>query len=379
MRARRPAARAAILHDYLTQYGGAERVLEELCAMWPEADLYTTFYDRGRMARLGFRVPNRIHTLLPAWWPHNGRVAKFWTFAYPVAWRMLNLNRYDFVISSTSFAAHHARVHGDTPHISYCHSPPRFLYGLTTELNHAQIRRRFPIAGPIYRVLRALDQQAARRVTVFVANSQEVRARIARVYGRTAELIYPPVDVERFATIMPVRGEYFLTWGRLVASKRIDLAIRAAALAGVPLIVAGTGPEEARLRALAGSTVSFLGRVSDQERSALLVRCRAVLFPAEEDFGLVPVEAMAAGKPVIAYGAGGALESVVAGETGEFYTPAEAEVLARVLTAWDDDRYRPGRCRERAREFDAAIFRERMGVLVAQCLSQTIASRSAIR
>jgi glycosyltransferase involved in cell wall biosynthesis len=369
MSARRPAATVAILHDYLTQYGGAERVLEELCAMWPEADLYTTFYDRDRLARLGFRVPNRIHTILPVWWPHNGRAAKLWTFAYPVAWRLLKLKRYDVVISSTSFAAHHARLPGDTPHISYCHSPPRFLYGLTTELNHAQIRRRVPIAGPIYGVLRALDQKAARRVTIFVANSQEVRARIARVYGRTAELIYPPVDVERFATIIPVRGEYFLTWGRLVASKRVDLAIRAAALAGVSLIVAGTGPEEARLRALAGSKIRFMGRVSDRERSALLARCRAVLFPAEEDFGLVPVEAMAAGKPVIAYGAGGALESVVAGETGEFFSPAEAEVLAQVLTAWEDDRYRPARCRERAREFDASLFRERMGALVADCLS----------
>ncbi len=161
MRARRPAARVAILHDYLTQYGGAERVVEALCAMWPEADLYTTFYDQARMTRLGFRPPNRIHAFLPGWLPHHGPIAKLWTFVYPVAWRLLNLRRYNLVISSTSFAAHHARVHGDTPHISYCHSPPRFLYGLTTELNHGRIRRRFPIAGPAYRVLRAFDQRAA--------------------------------------------------------------------------------------------------------------------------------------------------------------------------------------------------------------------------
>ncbi len=379
MTARRPALRVAILHDYLTQYGGAERVLEELCALCPEADLYTTFHDRTHMARLGFRAPNRIRALLPAWLPHHGRVAKLWTFVYPLAWRLLNLDRYDLVVSSTSFAAHHARVRGDTPHISYCHSPPRFLYGLTTEVDHARIRRRFPIAGPLYAVLRSLDRKAARRVTVFVANSREVQARIARVYGRTAEVIYPPVDVSRFAAVVPEKGDYFLTWGRLVASKRVDLAIQAAAIAGVPLVVAGTGPEEARLRRLAGSGVRFVGRVSDEERSALLARCRAVLFPGEEDFGLVPVEAMAAGKPVIAYGAGGALETVLEGVTGEFFAPATAEALAQVLTAWDDDLYPSGRCRERAARFDAALFRERMRALAANCLSETFASRSAIR
>jgi glycosyltransferase involved in cell wall biosynthesis len=178
---------------------------------------------------------------------------------------------------------------------------------------------------------------------------------------------------------VPKRGDYFLTWGRLVASKRVDLAIQAAGRADVPLIVGGTGPEEARLRQCAGSTVRFVGRVSDEDRSALIARCRAVLFAAEEDFGLVPVEAMAAGKPVIAYAAGGALETVAAGETGEFFAPATADALARVLATWDDDRYLPERCRARAAQFDAALFRGRMRTLVESYLSATIASRSAIR
>lgn len=379
MTPRRAEPSVVILHDYLMQYGGAEHVLKELCLLWPEADVFTTFYDTDRMRRLGFAVPNRIQALLPTGLPHRGRTAKLWTFVYPLAWRLLDLSRYDLVISSTSFAAHHARVPADIPHVSYCHSPPRFLYGLTTELNHAQMRRRVPLLGLAYHALRVLDQRAARRVTVYVANSREVARRIAAIYGRTAEVIYPPVDVARFTVAMPRRGQYFLTWGRLVASKRVDLLVRAASLADVPLIVAGTGPEEQRLRRLAGSRVRFLGRVSDQTRLDLIEGCRAVLFAAEEDFGLVPVEAMAAGKPVIAYGAAGALETVVPGVTGELFQPASAETLAALLARWDDDRYPVEQCRERAAQFDAALFRARMRALVENCLTSTIASRPTIR
>jgi len=370
--------RVAILHDYLMQYGGAERVVEELCGLWPDADLYTTFHDRRRMAGLGFQVPASIRALFPAWLPHGGRLAKWWTFVYPLAWRCLNLNGYDLVISSSSFAAHHARVSPETPHLSYCHSPPRFLYGLTTELNHGRIRRLFPGAGLLYHWLRRLDQAAARRVTVFVANSSEVQRRIARVYGREAVVIYPPVDTEAFATIVPKPGEYFLTWGRLVGSKRIDLVIQGANLAGVPLVVAGTGPAESRLRRLAGPTVRFVGRVTDHERQRLLERCRAVVFAAEEDFGMVPVEAMAGGKPVIAYGAGGVLESVIAGETGEFIAERTPRALATLLVHWDDSRYQPARCRARAAEFDLGIFRSRMRALGESSLGSTIASGPSI-
>jgi glycosyltransferase involved in cell wall biosynthesis len=372
------APRVAVLHDYLVQYGGAERVVEELCGLWPDADLFTTFHDRQHMAGLGFQVPGSVRALLPSWLPHAGRMAKWWTFVYPLAWRCLNLEGYDLVISSSSFAAHHARVSPDTPHISYCHSPPRFLYGLTTELNHGRIRRLFPLARLLYRWLRRLDQAAARRVTSFVANSSEVQRRIARVYGREAIVIYPPVDTEAFATVIPKPGEYFLTWGRLVGSKRIDLLIQGANLAGVPLVVAGTGPVESRLRRLAGPTVSFVGRVTDQERLRLLESCRAVVFAAEEDFGMVPVEAMAGGKPVIAYGAGGALESVIPGVTGELFSDRTPEALAALMEHWDDSRYQPSSCRARAAEFDKRKFRERMREFGESFLSPTIASGPSI-
>ncbi|MGH2411343.1 MAG: glycosyltransferase, partial [Chloroflexota bacterium] len=356
----------------------AERVLEELCGLWPNADLYTTFHDRQRMAELGFQVPTPIRALLPSWLPHGGRLAKWWTFVYPLAWRCLDLNGYNLVISSSSFAAHHARVSQDTPHLSYCHSPPRFLYGLTTELNHRRIRRLVPGVGLLYRWLRRLDQAAARRVTVFVANSSEVQRRIARIYGREAVVIYPPVDTEAFAAVLSRPGEYFLTWGRLVGSKRVDLLIQGANLAGVPLVVAGTGPAASRLRRLAGPTVRFVGPVTDQERLRLLAACRAVVFAAEEDFGMVPVEAMAGGKPVIAYGAGGALESVIAGETGEFFPERTPEALAAVMTQWDDSRYQPTRCRARAAEFDKGTFRSRMRALGESSLDSTIASGPSI-
>ena len=370
--------RVAILHDYLVQYGGAERVLEEVCDLWPGADLYTTFHDRRRMAELGFQVPTPIHALLPSWLPHGGRLAKWWTFVYPLTWRCLNLNGYDLIISSSSFAAHHACVPPNTPHISYCHSPARFLYGLTTELSHERIRRLLPGAGLLYRWLRRLDQAAARSVTVFVANSAEVQRRIARVYGREAVVIYPPVDTKAFAATDPQPGEYFLTWGRLVGSKRVDLLIQGANLAKVPLVVAGTGPAEARLRRLAGPTVRFAGWVTDQERRRLLERCRAVVVAAEEDFGMVPVEAMAGGKPVLAYGAGGVLESVIAGETGEFFAKKTPRVLAALMAQWDDSRYPPWRCRARAAEFDRDTFRSRMRALGETSLGSPIASGPSI-
>lgn len=371
-------ARVAIVHDYLTQYGGAERVLEELCTLWPHADLYTTFYDHERMARLGFRVPRRPRPLLPPWLPHHGGWAKPWTPVYPLVWRAFDARRYEVVISSTSFAAHQVRVAPGAIHVSYCHSPPRFLHGLTTELDHERIHRLFPLARPLYAAMRKLDQTAAARVTQYVANSGEVRARIERIYGRPAEVVYPPVDTARFAAAVPRPGEYFLTWGRLVGSKRVDLLIRATALARVPLVIAGSGPEEPRLRALAGPQASFLGRVSDSRRLALLERCRAVLFAAEEDFGMVPVEAMAAGKPVIAYGVGGALETVVAGETGEFFYRQTPEALAELLARWGGARYDPARCRARAAAFDVAVFRRRMREVVENCRDAAIARRPSI-
>jgi glycosyltransferase involved in cell wall biosynthesis len=367
--------RVAITHDYLTQYGGAEKVLEALATIWPDADIFTTFYDRARLAKFGLRIPeSRIHALVPTWLPHSGPARKAWTFAYPVCWRSLDLRTYDLVISSTSYAAHHVQVRPDAKHVCYCHTPPRFLYGLTTELPHDRMRRYVPFLPRVYDRLRQLDVEAASRVTCFVANSKEVQQRIHRFYGRDSTVIYPPVETAAFgpatAQERQATREYFLAFGRLVGSKRVDLVIEAANLAGVPLVVQGTGPWERRLRKMAGQTVRFAGWLPQPDLRDLVQNAAAMVFAAEEDFGIVLVEAMAAGTPVIAYESGGARESVVAGVTGEFFSPQDATALAGILRTFDSTRYSVQACVARAAQFDAHHFEEQITQLVAGVLQE---------
>jgi glycosyltransferase involved in cell wall biosynthesis len=320
-----------------------------------------------------------VHALFPSWLPHRGMVAKAWTPLYPPAWRLLDLRGYDLVISSSSFAAHHVRVDDGCVHVCYCHTPPRFLYGLTTEMDHAGLRRHLPVVAPLYPALRAADRSAARRVTAFVANSLEVQRRIGRYYARPATVIYPPVETALFHAVESVPGgDYFLSWGRLVASKRTDLIVEAATAAALPLVIAGAGPDERRLRGIAGPTVRFVHRPSGPALLRLLAGCRAVVFAAEEDFGIVPVEAMAAGKPVVAFGGGGALESVLPGVTGELFTPQAAEPLRHVLERFDPGRYDSAACRRHAARFDAALFATRMQAVIATVAGQGIASRPPI-
>lgn len=352
----------ALVHDYLTQYGGAEKVLEALHELWPLAPVYTTFYDPTQLLRLGFRIPSRsIRPILPSWLPHRGSFGKLWTPLYPLLFRRLSLARYDLVISSSSFAAHHVRASARTTHLCYCHTPPRFLYGLSTEVDHRRLRRWIPLLPLLYAALRALDRQAAARVTAYIANSREVQGRIRRCYDRDATVIYPPVDTAAFtASLSSTTGGYFLSYGRLVPSKRHDLAVQAATTGELPLIVAGRGGDLGRLRGLAGPTVRFVDSPDPPALRALLTGCRALVFAAEEDFGIVPVEAMAAGKPVIAFDGGGARESVVPGETGTFFTPQSHDALLEAMRNFDPGRYSPERCRARAAEFDAGVFDRRI-------------------
>jgi|GEM_PF-430869 len=359
--------RVALVHDYLTQYGGAEKVLEALHKLWPQAPVYTTFYDARLLLQLGFRIPAAsVRPILPSWLPHRGRLGKLWTPLYPLLFRRISLNRYDLVISSSSFAAHHIRVPDRTAHLCYCHTPPRFLYGLSTEVDHRRLRRWVPLLPVIYAALRLLDRRAAAHVTVYIANSREVRARIRRCYDREATVIYPPVDTAAFAAIHSSTTDgYFLSYGRLVPSKRHDLAVQAATMGGLPLIVAGRGGDLARLRGLAGPTVRFVKSPDPEALRTLLAGCRALVFAAEEDFGIVPVEAMAAGKPVIAFDGGGARESVIAGETGRFFAPQTPEALLAALVGFDPTRYSPERCRARAAEFDAGVFERGIRALIS--------------
>jgi glycosyltransferase involved in cell wall biosynthesis len=351
----------AIVHDYLYQYGGAEKVLEALHEIWPQAPIFTSFYLKKEMQKAGFEDQGmKIRTTWMQKLPLKKALAKPYFLFYPLAFRYLKLSGYDVIISSSSYAAHYARGYPYSLHICYCHTPPRYLYGYDTELDHQKIKKIFPFMPKVYSLMRGWDKSAAGLVDYYVANSEETKGRVRKHYLCEAEVVYPPVDIKKFLKVESNRGEYFFTYGRLVAHKRVDLIVEAFNQLGLPLKVAGSGLELGRLKKMAKANVEFLGRISDQSLLEYLSRCRAVIFAAHEDFGIVPVEAMAAGKPVIAYQAGGVLESILPGETGGFFFPQNSKALINTVKNFNPEKYDPGLCRKQAEKFDKEQFKEKI-------------------
>jgi glycosyltransferase involved in cell wall biosynthesis len=347
--------RVALVHDYLNQRGGAERVFAHIARAWPEAPVYTALYDpaatgdlvaadRVVLSRLA-RVPfaNRFFRALAPW--------------YPSAFEAFDFSAFDTIVSSTTAWAKGVIVPPGAVHVCYINTVSRFSFAYDE-----YVRARW--ARPLIARLIAWDARAAQRPTRFVANSRNVADRIAHFYGRDADVLHCPVDVERF-TPGSGGGDYFLIASRLLPYKRIDLAIAAAASAGVRLLVAGTGPAEGALRRMAeGTTTTLLGYVPDDRLNALLGEARAAIVPGEEDFGLVPLEAAAAGRPTIAFRAGGALETIVEGTTGAFFDQASPESLAAVLRAFDASAFQPSRLRRHAEAFGPQRFVEGLRTIV---------------
>ncbi|HXV26497.1 MAG TPA: glycosyltransferase [Candidatus Paceibacterota bacterium] len=347
----------ALVHEYLNQYGGAERVLQLLCARWPDAPVYTMLYDRratggvfdGRDVRTSFlqRLPGSIR------WHHA------YTALMPLAVEQFDTGAFDTVLSVSASFAKGIVTKPLSRHVSYCLTPPRFLWD-----DSQRFVRRFALpsflrtASPLLlSYLRVWDRQAADRVDEFVAISRCVADRIAKYYGRQASVVYPPVDVNRFVPReIPGVEPYFLMVGRLVAYKRFDIAIRAANRMRFNLLIVGAGVQERKLRKLAGPTVTFLGQVDDEALAALYAGCRAVIFPQEEDFGIVPLEAMAAGRPVIAFGGGGALETVVDGTTGLFFPEQSEDSLMQAVESFRGRSWSVSACRARAESFGTERF-----------------------
>lgn len=352
--------KVALVASWLNQYGGAERVLETVHDLFPEAPVFTSTYWPHAMPaaykawdiRVSFldRIPLANQRLLLPF--------------YPAAFESLDLRGYDRILSITSAFAHGVRVPPGAQHYSYCLTPARFLWNYADYVVRERIGRVPRLALPFFIAhLREWDRRAANRVTRFIAISEAVCERIARHYGRESQIIYPPVDVERFQ-VSKSREDFFLILSRLVPYKRIDLAITACSRLGLALVVAGEGRDRTRLQALAGPSVKFLGRVSDSDAHDLLARCRAFIFPGEEDFGITPLEANACGKPVVAFAGGGALETVQPGITGEYFCEPTADSLEQVLTAFDDAKYDPGSLRRHAEKFGTPVFRERIRQLI---------------
>jgi glycosyltransferase involved in cell wall biosynthesis len=288
---------------------------------------------------------------------------------YPLAFEQFDLSGYDLVLSNKSAFCHGVITPPETLHICYCLTPTRFLWMVEAYLQREGFGR---TAGwmlrPLLTWLRQWDRLAADRVDVFVAISREVQARIAKYYRRQSEIIYPPVDVERFTPSDRKPGDYYLAGGRLIPYKRVDLAVEAFNQLGLPLVVYGDGRDRAALEAVAGPNITFLGRVSWERLVDLFQHCRAFLFPGLEDFGIAPVEAQACGRPVIAYGGGGALDTVVEGETGAFFRQQSAAALAVAVATFDDAKASPAACRRNAERFATERFRRELLNLVERQL-----------
>lgn len=322
------------MHEWLTNRAGSEQVVAALRRTFPGSSVSTTLFDRSE-----FPDWEPVHTSVLQRVAHGPHAHERVLPLLPAAWRTVEVPDADLVISSFHSFSLRARRPAGVPHVVYCHTPPRFLW----EADQLADERR--AAGPALRVARGLlgpgDRRRARRPATWLANSTEVQGRIRRTYGLDAEVVHPPVEVDRFATALgtPV-GEHHLVFGRLVPYKRVDLALAAFAALGTPLLVAGTGRQADELRAGAPPNVRFLGRVPDDELPALLAGARSLVFPGVEDFGITPVEAMAAGTPVVALGRGGVLDSVTDGETGVLFAEPDVDSLVGAVrraeaTSWD--------------------------------------------
>ncbi|HUP35711.1 MAG TPA: glycosyltransferase [Candidatus Limnocylindria bacterium] len=366
----------AIVHDWLTGMRGGEKVLEAICELYPDAPIYTLVHDRGSVSpALERRV---IRTSLVQWLPAAGRLYRNYLPAFPTAVEFFDLDRYDLVISSSHCAAKAVLTPGAT-HVCYCHSPMRYAWDqFPAYFGPEQVGPlRSKLLSPILAGLARWDAGTAGRVDRFLANSQYVAGRIRRYYNRGSAIVYPPVDTEHYR--LPEAGcdrdAGFVIVSALVPYKRVDLAIEACRQVGVPLTVVGRGPEEARLRALAGADVRFAGWRSDDEVRDLYRRATAVLLPGVEDFGLVPVEAQACGTPVVAFGAGGALETVVEGVTGLLVREATVEAFAEALARMARARFDPAVIRANAERFSQQRFMTEFQAAVDAAVHDKAASR----
>ncbi len=351
-----PAGKTALVVSWLNQYGGAERVLEVVHELFPSAPVFTSTYWAAAMPATYRTWDIRTSFLDRIPIAHQRLLLPF----YPAAFESLDLGGFERVLSIPSAFAHGVRLPAGAQHLCYCLTPARFLWNYADYVERERIGRLPRAILPLFIAsLREWDRRAAQRVTQFVAISKTVQARIATHYVRESEIIHPPVDVDTFA-VSSVRENFFLIVSRLVPYKRIDLAVQAFNQLGLPLVIAGDGRDRARLEAMAKPNVRFLGRVADAQRCDLLARCRAFIFPGEEDFGISPLEANACGKPVVAFAGGGALETTVPGVTGEFFREPTAVSLAETIAAFADKQYDPWVMRRHAERFATVVFKDKL-------------------
>ncbi len=349
--------KVAIVHDWLANMGGSERCVLAFHELFPEAPVFTTVYNQSRLPeefksleiRTSFiqklpKAKDKYQTYLPL---------------MPIAIEQFDMTDFDLVITSSHACCKGVITRPDALNICYCYTPIRYVWQLYHEymkLEKMGLLKKLFIP-PVMNYLRMWDRLAADRVDEFIAISRVVEERIRKYYRRDAAVIYPPVDTSKYKPAGSVE-DYFLAVSRLVPYKRVDLAVAACSQTGQRLLVVGDGPEYTRLKEIAKPNVKFLGNISDEEIAQLYSTCQAFIFPGNEDFGLTPVEAQAAGRPVIAYRAGGTLETVKEGVTGEFFDEQSVDSLAGVLKVFEPGKYKPADMLANAGTFDVASFKK---------------------
>lgn len=354
----------AIVHDYLNQFGGAERVIMALHEVFPDAPIYTSIYDENKLPVEFRKMDIRVSFMQK--FPFIFKLFKFYLLFYPLAFESFDLSNYDVILSSSSAFAKGVKKKPGQKHVCYCYTPTRFVW----RYNDYVKREGF---GPILRRILELilepikkwDLIAVRGVDHFIAISKTIQNRIQRVYGRKSSLIYPPVDTHRYG-ISSVDKDYFLVVSRLNPYKRIDLVVEAFNDLGLPLKIIGTGPDLKKLQKIAKDNIEFLGRQSEPALVKCYSECRAFIFPGEEDFGIAPVEAMAAGRPVIAYRAGGARETIVPGKTGVFFKEQSVAALVEAVNKFQFAVFNKEAIRAQALKFSKKIFQDKIKSFVEE-------------
>lgn len=353
----------ALIHDWITNVAGAERVLLELIELYPEADIYTSVYDPSKAAAFNKYKINTTYLQRSRLFKQHRELLVPYT---PLAFESLDLSKYDLVITNTTFPAKGIITSPDTLHICYCHTPTRYLW--EPENDNRASRGVFSILRKnVAHKLRIWDRVAAERPDYYLANSKTVKSRIHKYYRRDARVVYPPVDINKFEYNKDIKPEkYYLFVSRLIKYKRADLAVEAFNKLGLPLKIIGTGPEEGRLKKLAAKNIEFLGRVSDSELIKYYSGAQAFIFAAEEDFGIVPVEAMACGRPVIAYGTGGAAETVINGITGLLFKPQSVDALILAVKKFDPEDFDSAIIRKHAENYSIEKFKKEFARIVEE-------------
>jgi glycosyltransferase involved in cell wall biosynthesis len=371
----RPDIKIALVHDWLTGMRGGEKVLEVLCELYPQAPLYTLLHNRGSVSPI---IEEReIHPSFIDRLPLKKTGYRNYLPLFPRAIESFDFSGYDLILSTSHAVAKGARPAPGALHICYCHTPMRYIWELYNDYfgpGRAGLLTRTAMSFLAPR-LRRWDVESSSRVHHFIANSRNVAERIRQYYRRPADVIHPPVNLDQF-TLSQSDDGYFLIVSALVPYKRVDLVIEVFNRSGERLLIVGTGPERKHLQSIAASNIEFLGWQSNQELARLYTRCRALIFPGIEDFGIVPLEAMASGKPVIAFGAGGALETVIDDPqkpTGVFFREQTPDALAEALRKLRTLRFDPAAIRAHAERFDRRTFKETL----RQYVEQKVASGSS--